>query len=662
MVRDQLVCIVSENYERSAPLSAGEKAALDDAFRQIGRIHFAAFALLPPRPGFESPPSLLLELAVDDDLPHADLVALLEQQGFDALWPLYCSFWKGSEHASEQARRDWLREHLRERLHGADGGFVGMRDRNVGQVLAEARLFRAARERIATRPPASGDDRATVARELAGWAADKLEFRWAVEPPRRSFWRARWMSTPIRVLLALARLHYGVSFVGIVLVLLTLIAFAGVLSMVPFLPLIDWNELIRSKQLFGGHAALAPYAIRTTIYGTVAIAAIAVLGISAIRSVTVTVFLLLVFGWALLLTIIGMWYEFDTRQFVGFLGATGVLLHAGTVAIVGVALFWFIVVVAFLAALLIVPPVLGPGGVVAGGVAIVAGAAWSIHCALGWLVERGASAEFGLYPVLRQTLFGLPAVDAIVLMIVALFSAIGYVLSRTVKLPPFTTHAMAKKLDRVKPPREPLRAAHQVHPSIDACEAELVAGGRVNHMFSLTEIREPVWLNRKLLKYFLGLVTSIGHTVFTEGKLATAEGIRFGHWHVIDGGRRLLFCSNYDGAFGGYLDEFINGASEGVNLFWRWTCLRRRLAAAEGQPAVVRDRDYPPTRFGVFRGCKHEQWFKAYARDSMLPHFYRFEAYRFTAQDVERATRLREALFGPRNPVHDDQVMRALES
>jgi hypothetical protein len=100
-----------------------------------------------------------------------------------------------------------------------------------------------------------------------------------------------------------------------------------------------------------------------------------------------------------------------------------------------------------------------------------------------------------------------------------------------------------------------------------------------------------------------------------------------------------------------------------VNLFWRWTELRKRHAAADGHPKVEhKRRKFPPTRLLVFRGCKHEQWFKTYARDSMLPHIYRWEAYSDSAKDVERATRLREALFGPRNAIRDDQVMRALES
>ena len=169
-------------------------------------------------------------------------------------------------------------------------------------------------------------------------------------------------------------------------------------------------------------------------------------------------------------------------------------------------------------------------------------------------------------------------------------------------------------------------------------------------------------INRLMLRFFLWLVTYIGHTIFVNGRLANADGIRFAHWHLIDDGRRFLFCSNYDGSFGGYLDEFINGTPEGINLFWRWTELRQRPAAVEGHPEVTFARKFPPTRLGIFRGCKYEQWFKTYARDSSLPHIYRFAAYSYSAQDVARATRLRESLFGLRSAVKDDQMMRALES
>ncbi|MGZ9031947.1 MAG: hypothetical protein ACXW2G_11265, partial [Burkholderiaceae bacterium] len=319
----------------------------------------------------------------------------------------------------------------------------------------------------------------------------------------------------------------------------------------------------------------------------------------------------------------------------------------------GIAAIWLV-------AVLVSPPYFGTKGVV--GIALVLSAALAqlTHLGLGCLVENGAAKKLWLYQELQPKFWaGVPALDMIVLLEFLCFTLIAVVLTRVVKLPPFLQFEIAKRLDTIDPRHEPARG-HQVHPSVVACEAEL-AQGRVNHMFSLTEVKPNVRVSRWWLQYFLRLVTLVGHTVFTEGKLARAEGIRFAHWYVIDG-KRLLFCSNYDGGFGGYLDEFINGASEGINLFWRWTQLRKRPTASDKHPAVSHSREYPPTKLWVFRGCKYEQMFKSYARDSMLPHLYRFEAYCYTAADVERATRFREALFGLRTAVNDDKLLRALES
>lgn len=203
--------------------------------------------------------------------------------------------------------------------------------------------------------------------------------------------------------------------------------------------------------------------------------------------------------------------------------------------------------------------------------------------------------------------------------------------------------------------------AHQVHASVLACEAAL--RGRPNHIISLTDVRAPRRWQALWLRFFLAAISWVGVLVFVHGLLGKASGIKYGHWHVIDGGRRLLFCSNYDGAFGGYLDEFIAGATVGVNLFWGRTHLPTRSAAAMGQPAVTMARNFPPRRWlACHGGCEHEQAFKAYARDSMLPHLYVFQAYRWTQGEIERATRVRDALFGLRNSVNDEALARALES
>ena len=203
--------------------------------------------------------------------------------------------------------------------------------------------------------------------------------------------------------------------------------------------------------------------------------------------------------------------------------------------------------------------------------------------------------------------------------------------------------------------------AQQVHPLVQRGEAALL--GRPNHMISLTELRTPGVWHATCLKCGLGLITWVGRWLFAHGTLGSATGIRFGHWHVIDGGRRLLFCSNFDGSFGGYLGEFIAGATVGVNLFWSHTRLLPRPAAAPGHPEVQHARDFPPLRWGgLTGGCQFEQWFKTYARDSMLPHLYLYQAYPQSHAEVERATQLRDALFGPRNLVNDTLIAKAVRS
>lgn len=206
----------------------------------------------------------------------------------------------------------------------------------------------------------------------------------------------------------------------------------------------------------------------------------------------------------------------------------------------------------------------------------------------------------------------------------------------------------------------PVAGAQQVHPMIELCEARLVA--RTAHMISLTDLRRPYAWSAFWTRASLWVVTTIGYFLFTEGKLGDAPGIQFSHWHIVDGGRRLLFCANFDGTFGGYLDDFIKGPSSGTTLFWRWTELRPRQAAVPGHPDVSRLRRFPSTRLLVCRGVRCEQQFKTYARESMLPHLFRFVAQDLSLEEKNRGTRLRDALGGERTDPKDDLIMRSLEA
>jgi hypothetical protein len=46
----------------------------------------------------------------------------------------------------------------------------------------------------------------------------------------------------------------------------------------------------------------------------------------------------------------------------------------------------------------------------------------------------------------------------------------------------------------------------------------------------------------------------------------------------------------------------------------------------------------------------------------MLPHLYLYQAYAHSQAEIDRATSLRDALFGPRNPVNDDIIAKAVAS
>ena len=95
---------------------------------------------------------------------------------------------------------------------------------------------------------------------------------------------------------------------------------------------------------------------------------------------------------------------------------------------------------------------------------------------------------------------------------------------------------------------------------------------------------------------------------FTRGDLGTVkplglEGvdtIHFARWISLDGGRRVLFMSNYDGSLESYMDDFINKVAWGLNAVF------------------THGRSYPPTRWLVLGGAKDEQAFKEFLRTHQL--------------------------------------------
>ncbi|MGH8932634.1 MAG: hypothetical protein ACRDZO_18915 [Egibacteraceae bacterium] len=101
--------------------------------------------------------------------------------------------------------------------------------------------------------------------------------------------------------------------------------------------------------------------------------------------------------------------------------------------------------------------------------------------------------------------------------------------------------------------------------------------------------------------------------------ISAISTIHFARWVIIDNGERLLFTSNFDGTWDAYIDEFIDKASDGLDLIWSH-CV-----------------EYPEG------GSKDREAFKAYVRK------YEYKANLFycayddlTVSEILKAQRIRE--------------------
>ena len=88
--------------------------------------------------------------------------------------------------------------------------------------------------------------------------------------------------------------------------------------------------------------------------------------------------------------------------------------------------------------------------------------------------------------------------------------------------------------------------------------------------------------------------------VFIRGSLAGVTTIHVARWVPLDGGRRMIFTSCYDGSLESYMNDFIDKLSWGLNVIF-----------SNGV-------GYPRTRWLIFGGARDEQTFKDYLRCHQL--------------------------------------------
>ena len=167
-------------------------------------------------------------------------------------------------------------------------------------------------------------------------------------------------------------------------------------------------------------------------------------------------------------------------------------------------------------------------------------------------------------------------------------------------------------------------------------------GGVQNHLASVVAVKGGPF-RRTLLRIVLAAINLLARLVYTKGHLGRLSSIHFAHWSVIDGGRNLLFLSNFDGSWESYLDDFIEKAHSGLTAVW-----------SNGA-------GFPRTRWLIGDGATDGDAFKAWARISQLPSLVWYQAYpNLSVRRIDESSLLAERLHANLDPEQEQEWTRAL--
>jgi hypothetical protein len=138
---------------------------------------------------------------------------------------------------------------------------------------------------------------------------------------------------------------------------------------------------------------------------------------------------------------------------------------------------------------------------------------------------------------------------------------------------------------------------------------------------------KPGMFRRFTITAVLVVIDYTARHIFNRGKLARVTTIHFARWVFLDGGKRVIFASNYDGSLESYMDDFINKVGFGLNVVF-----------SNGI-------GYPRTNWLLRDGAKDEQHFKDFLRRHQMPTQVWYKAYPgLTAHDLRRNSLIRRGL------------------
>jgi hypothetical protein len=160
----------------------------------------------------------------------------------------------------------------------------------------------------------------------------------------------------------------------------------------------------------------------------------------------------------------------------------------------------------------------------------------------------------------------------------------------------------------------------------------------VTNQFTLMASLKPGLLRLWTLIGVLAAVNYAARHIVRRGRLGRIRTIHFARWVFLDGKKRMVFFSNYDGTVDSYMDDFINKAGFGLNALF-----------SNGV-------GYLKTNWLVLDGCHDEEKYRNFLRRHTVPTQVWYKAYPgLTAIDLERNTRIRQGL---ESPALDDEQAR----
>ena len=162
-----------------------------------------------------------------------------------------------------------------------------------------------------------------------------------------------------------------------------------------------------------------------------------------------------------------------------------------------------------------------------------------------------------------------------------------------------------------------------------------------NHLVSVVHVKKG-FLRRYILRFVFWVVNVAAYFVFNRGSLAGIPTILSARWVLIDKGRRVIFMTNYVGAWDSYINEFSDFEGvRGVNAIWSNTMLPDPV-----NPTTKTPINFPLSSFLLWDGAENSHQFKSYIRASQVETLVWYCAYPdLGIANINNNTDLRNSLF-----------------